>query len=204
MQAWCGRALWHLPNVGTRTGSPMTWLSTCRVRLMPTMPKTTKTMAPVSTSGRTAGFPQPVFTQGLKPKVAEGRALGAVEGVTAVWEGGAQPPKAPPRPPRVYLSRWARRRSLWSAHRGWSRAGSQEGPHTHARGKGACGTGQSTVSCGGKGGEARTEARKARSSGGGEAQAAVRRGWKSAGDGLGLPQHRDLILGSALGFGHLF
>lgn len=67
----------ELPDVGPRTGSPMTWLSTCRVRLMPMMPKTTKTMAPVSTSGRTAGFPQPVFTQGLKPKVAERRALGA-------------------------------------------------------------------------------------------------------------------------------
>lgn len=62
----------------------MTWLSTCRVRLMPTMPKTTKTMAPVSTSGRTAGFPQPVFTQGLKPKVAERRALGPAGGVTVV------------------------------------------------------------------------------------------------------------------------
>lgn len=77
----------------------MTWLSTCRVRLMPIMPKTTKTMAPVSTSGRTAGFPQPVFTQGLKPKVAERRALGTAEGVTSVWEGGAQPPEAPLQPP---------------------------------------------------------------------------------------------------------
>lgn len=62
-----------------RTGSPITWLSICWVRLMPMMPKTTKTMAPVSTRGRTAGFPQPVFTQGLKPKVAEIRALGTAE-----------------------------------------------------------------------------------------------------------------------------
>lgn len=79
----------------------MTWLSTCRVRLMPMMPKTTKTMAPVSTSGRTAGFPQPVFTQGLKPKVAERRALGTAEGVTTVQEGGAGPPQAPRQPPRA-------------------------------------------------------------------------------------------------------
>lgn len=95
LQAWCSPALWHLPKVGPRTGSPMTWLSTCCVRLMPIIPKTTKTMAPVSTSGRTAGFPQPVFTQGLKPKVAERWALGTAEGVTSVWEGGAQPPEAP-------------------------------------------------------------------------------------------------------------
>lgn len=63
-----------------RTGSPITWLSICWVRLIPMMPNTTKTMAPVSTSGRTAGFPQPVFTQGLKPKVAEMRALGTAGG----------------------------------------------------------------------------------------------------------------------------
>lgn len=68
------------PVQSGRTGSPITWLSICWVRLMPTMPKTTKTMAPVSTSGRTAGFPQPVFTQGLKPKVAEMRALGTAGG----------------------------------------------------------------------------------------------------------------------------
>lgn len=61
---------------------------------MPTMPKTTKTMAPVSTSGRTAGFPQPVFTQGLKPKVAERRALGPAGAVTVVlW--GAPTPRPP-------------------------------------------------------------------------------------------------------------
>lgn len=70
----------------------MTWLSTCRVRLMPTMPKTTKTMAPVSTSGRTAGFPQPVFTQGLKPKVAERRALGPA-GESQLYRRRAQPPR---------------------------------------------------------------------------------------------------------------
>lgn len=64
------------PAQSDRTGSPITWLSICCVRLMPMIPKTTKTMAPVSTSGRTAGFPQPVFTQGLKPKVAEMWALG--------------------------------------------------------------------------------------------------------------------------------
>lgn len=55
------------------------------------MPNTTKTMAPVSTSGRTAGFPQPVFTQGLKPKVAEMRALGTAgtgRGVRANTECG--------------------------------------------------------------------------------------------------------------------
>lgn len=114
------RSLWHLPTVGTRTGSLMTWLSICRVRLMPIMPKTTKTMAPVSTSGRTAGFPQPVFTQGLKPKVADRRDLGTAEGVTSVGEGEAQTPAAPPQPPRMYLSHWAHRRSLWSARRGWS------------------------------------------------------------------------------------
>lgn len=34
-------------------------------------------MAPVSTSGRTAGFPQPVFMQGLNPDVADSFALGA-------------------------------------------------------------------------------------------------------------------------------
>lgn len=84
---------WHLLKAGPRTGSPMTWLSTCRVRLMPTMPKTTKTMAPVSTSGRTAGFPQPAFTQGLKPKVAERRALGPAKRVIAVLEAGSSPPR---------------------------------------------------------------------------------------------------------------
>lgn len=67
--------------------------------MMPVMPKTTKTMAPVSTSGRTAGFPQPVFTQGLKPKVAEKRALGTAEGVTSVQAGRAPPPEAPLQPP---------------------------------------------------------------------------------------------------------
>jgi len=41
------------------------------------MPKTTNTMAPVSTSGLTAGFPQPMFMQGLNPEVAESLALGA-------------------------------------------------------------------------------------------------------------------------------
>ena len=119
-----GGDLWHLLQVGPRTGSPMTWLSTCRVRLMPTMPKTTKTMAPVSTSGRTAGFPQPVFTQGLKPKVAERRALGPAGGVAGAVEVVPSPPTPHPQslllPPRVYLSHWAHRRSLWWAHRGWS------------------------------------------------------------------------------------
>lgn len=90
LQAWLVGPL-ALLRVGPRTGSPMTWLSTCRVRLMPTMPKTTKTMAPVSTSGRTAGFPQPVFTQGLKPKVAERRALGPAGGVTVVPGMGPVP-----------------------------------------------------------------------------------------------------------------
>ena len=128
--ACCGGALWQLSSVGARTGSPMTWLSTCRVRLMPMMPKTTKTMAPVSTSGRTAGFPQPVFMQGLKPKVAERRALGAAEGGTAIQKGQAQPPEAPQQPPCTYLARWARRRTLWSAHR----AGAEQAArrcHTH-------------------------------------------------------------------------
>lgn len=90
LQAWLVGPL-ALLRVGPRTGSPMTWLSTCRVRLMPIMPKTTKTMAPVSTSGRTAGFPQPVFTQGLKPKVAERRALGPAGGVTVVPGMGLVP-----------------------------------------------------------------------------------------------------------------
>lgn len=57
--------------------SPMTWLSGRRVRLTPLIPNTTNTMAPVSTSGRTAGFPQPVFMQGLNPEVADSFALGA-------------------------------------------------------------------------------------------------------------------------------
>lgn len=59
------------------TMSPMTWLSERPVRLIPRIPKTTNTMAPVSTSGRTAGFPQPVFMQGLNPEVADSFALGA-------------------------------------------------------------------------------------------------------------------------------
>lgn len=91
---------WHLLQVGPRTGSPMTWLSTCRVRLMPTMPKTTKTMAPVSTSGRTAGFPQPVFTQGLKPKVADRRALGPAGESPLQWRWLAPSPPAPLPPPQ--------------------------------------------------------------------------------------------------------
>lgn len=57
--------------------SPMTWLSGRLVRLTPLIPNTTNTMAPVSTSGRTAGFPQPVFMQGLNPEVADSFALGA-------------------------------------------------------------------------------------------------------------------------------
>lgn len=60
--------------------SPMTWLSICRVRLTPRIPKTTNTMAPVSTRGRTAGFPQLAFPQGLKPEVADSRALGKLQG----------------------------------------------------------------------------------------------------------------------------
>lgn len=81
----------------------MTWLCTCRVRLMPTMPKTTKTMAPVSTSGRTAGFPQPVFTQGLKPKVADRRALGPA-GESQSYRRRAQPPGPSEASPRVPFS----------------------------------------------------------------------------------------------------
>lgn len=58
--------------------SPVTWLSGRFVRLTPLIPNTTNTMAPVSTSGRTAGFPQPVFMHGLNPDVADSFALGAV------------------------------------------------------------------------------------------------------------------------------
>lgn len=68
---------------------------------MPMIPNTTKTMAPVSTSGRTAGFPQPVFTQGLKPKVAEMRALGTAgrRGVRDNAEGGPRLLRLPLTPP---------------------------------------------------------------------------------------------------------
>lgn len=59
------------------TMSPRTWLSGRRVRFTPLIPNTTNTMAPVSTSGLTAGFPQPVFMQGLNPDVADSFALGA-------------------------------------------------------------------------------------------------------------------------------
>lgn len=62
------------------TISPMTWLSLRSVRFTPRMPKTTKTMAPVSTRGRTAGRPHTPPLQGLKPNVLDGLALAADEG----------------------------------------------------------------------------------------------------------------------------
>lgn len=62
------------------TISPMTWLSLRSVRFTPRMPKTTKTMAPVSTRGRTAGRPHTPPLQGLKPNVLDGLVLAADEG----------------------------------------------------------------------------------------------------------------------------
>lgn len=76
----------HISCVGASSGgwgltiSPMTWLSLRSVRFTPRMPKTTKTMAPVSTRGRTAGRPHTPPLQGLKPNVLDGLALAADEG----------------------------------------------------------------------------------------------------------------------------
>lgn len=53
------------------TISPITWLSLCSVRLTPSIPNTTKTMAPVSTKGRTAGWPHVPPLHGLKPDVLD-------------------------------------------------------------------------------------------------------------------------------------
>lgn len=58
----------------------MTWLSLCSVRLTPRMPNTTKTIAPVSTRGRTAGWPHAPPLHGLKPDVLDDFALAAEEG----------------------------------------------------------------------------------------------------------------------------
>lgn len=67
-------------GLGGLTISPMTWLSLRSVRFTPRMPNTTKTMAPVSTRGRTAGRPHTPPLQGLKPNVLDGLALAADEG----------------------------------------------------------------------------------------------------------------------------
>lgn len=64
----------------TLTISPMTWLSLFPVRLTPKMPKTTKTIAPVSTRGRTAGWPHAPPPHGLKPNVLDAFVLAAEEG----------------------------------------------------------------------------------------------------------------------------
>lgn len=81
--------------------SPMTWLSERPVRLIPRIPKTTNTMAPVSTSGRTAGFPQPVFMQGLNPEVADSFALGTAntEERMITSEEGNNPADSPAQSP---------------------------------------------------------------------------------------------------------
>lgn len=60
------------------TISPITWLSLCSVLLTPSIPNTTKTMAPVSTKGRTAGWAHAPPLHGLKPDVFD--VLFAVEG----------------------------------------------------------------------------------------------------------------------------
>ena len=62
------------------TISPITWLSLRSVRLTPRIPNTTKTMAPVSTRGRTAGRPHTPPLHGLKPNVLDGFTLAADEG----------------------------------------------------------------------------------------------------------------------------
>lgn len=62
------------------TISPITWLSLRSVRLTPRMPNTTKTIAPVSTRGRTAGWPHAPPLHGLKPSVLDGLVLAADEG----------------------------------------------------------------------------------------------------------------------------
>lgn len=64
----------------TLTISPITWLSLCSVRLTPKIPNTTKTMAPVSTRGRTAGRPHTPPLHGLKPNVLDDFTLAAEEG----------------------------------------------------------------------------------------------------------------------------
>lgn len=64
----------------TLTISPITWLSLRSVRLTPRIPNTRKTMAPVSTRGRTAGWPHAPPLHGLKPNVLDGFALAADEG----------------------------------------------------------------------------------------------------------------------------
>lgn len=62
------------------TISPITWLSLRSVRFTPRMPNTTKTIAPVSTRGRTAGWPHAPPLHGLKPSVLDGLVLAADEG----------------------------------------------------------------------------------------------------------------------------
>lgn len=62
------------------TRSPITWLSLCSVRLIPKIPNTTKTIAPVSTRGRTAGRPHAPPLHGLKPNVLDGLTLAGDEG----------------------------------------------------------------------------------------------------------------------------
>lgn len=62
------------------TISPITWLSLRSVRFTPKMPNTTKTIAPVSTRGRTAGWPHAPPLHGLKPNVLDGLVLAADEG----------------------------------------------------------------------------------------------------------------------------
>lgn len=62
------------------TISPITWLSLCSVRLTPRIPNTTKTMAPVSTRGRTAGWPHTPPVHGLKPDVLDDFVAAADEG----------------------------------------------------------------------------------------------------------------------------
>lgn len=168
---------------------------------MPIMPKTTKTMAPVSTSGRTAGFPQPVFTQGLNPKVAERRALDAVGGVGAVRKGWAQAPEDPQgAPTSTFLTR-----HIEEAFGGPVRAGAEQAPrrcHTHAPVKGGL-VGLSKV-------QLPVEARKAR-----KARRSQERQGKSSHlkalvehrTDLASPQHRDLVRQRGAwdwGFGNLF
>lgn len=63
----------------TLTMSPITWFSLFSLRLTPRIPNTTKTMAPVSTRGRTAGRPQAPPLHGLKPDVFDAFVLAADE-----------------------------------------------------------------------------------------------------------------------------
>lgn len=79
-QIWLGSLIRCLTDAAVAlTISPITWLSLCPVRLTPRIPNTTKTMAPVSTRGRTAGRPHTPPLHGLKPKVLDALVLAADE-----------------------------------------------------------------------------------------------------------------------------